>query len=92
MTVLKSKALKFGERFFHQIKGTAMGTPMTVNLGNIFMTKLETEMLADYKRKFKKVPPVWLRYIDDILFRWDYDETSSTHFINFATIILQTRT
>ena len=49
MTVLKSNTLKFGERFFHQIKGTAMGTPMAV-------------------------------------------ETSLKHFINFATIILQTRT
>ena len=27
MTVLKSNTLKFGERFFHQIKGTAMVTP-----------------------------------------------------------------
>ena len=56
------------------------------------MAKFETEMLADYKKKFKKLPTVWLRYIDDIFFMWDYDETSLKHFINFATIILQTRT
>ena len=48
MTVLKSNTLKFEERFFHQIKGTAMGT-----FANLFMAKFETEMLADYKKKFK---------------------------------------
>ena len=84
MTVLKSNTLKFGERFFHQIKGTAMGTPMAVNFANLFMAKFETEMLADYKKKFKKLPTVWLRYIDDIFFTWDYDETSLKHFINFC--------
>ena len=55
MTVLKSNTLKFGERYFHQIKGTAMGTPVAVNFANLFMAKFETEMLADYKKKFKKI-------------------------------------
>ena len=40
------------------------------------MAKFETEMLADYKEKFKKLPAVWLGYIDDIFVTWDYDETS----------------
>ena len=47
VTVLKSNTLKFGERFFHQIKGTVMGTPMAVNFANLFMAKFETEMLTD---------------------------------------------
>ena len=55
MTVLKSDTLKFGERFFHQVIGTVMGTPMAVNFANLFMAKFETEMLADYKKKFKKI-------------------------------------
>ena len=37
-----------------------MGTPMAVNFANLFMAKFETEMLADYKKKFKKLPTVWL--------------------------------
>ena len=61
-----------------------MGTPMAVNFANLFMAKFETEMLADYKKKFKKLPIVWLRYIDDIFFTWDYDKTSLKHFINFC--------
>ena len=59
-----------------------MGTPMAVNFANLFMAKFETEMLADYKKKLKKLPTIWLRYIDDIFFTWDYDETSLKHFIN----------
>ena len=50
-----------------------MGTPMAVNFANLFMAKFETEMLANYKKKFKKLSTVWLRYIVDILFMWDYD-------------------
>ena len=60
MTVLKSNTLKFGERFFHQIEGPAMGTLMAVNFADLFMAKFETEMLAEYKKKFKKLPTVWL--------------------------------
>ena len=51
MTILKCNTLKFGERFFHQIKGTAMGTPMAVNLANLFMGKFETDLLNDYQNK-----------------------------------------
>ena len=37
--VLKCNTLSFDSRFFNQIKGTAMGTPMAVNFANLFMTK-----------------------------------------------------
>ena len=57
---------------------------MAVKFANLFMAKFETEMLADYETKFKKLPTVWLRYIDDIFFTWDCDETSLKHFINFC--------
>ena len=43
MTILKCNTLKFGERFFQQIKGTAMGTPMAVSLATLFMGKFETD-------------------------------------------------
>ena len=65
MTILKCNTLKFGERFFHQIKGTAMGTPMAVNLAN-FRGKFETDLLNDYQNKYNQLPGIWLRYIDDI--------------------------
>ena len=66
MTVLEFNTMKFGERFFHQIKGTSMGSPMSVNFANFFMGQFETNMLNDYKSKYNELPRIWLRYIDDI--------------------------
>ena len=48
--VLKCNTQRFGSRFFHQIKGTAMGTQMPVNsFANIFMSKFEEEMLDEFQ-------------------------------------------
>ena len=82
--ILQCKTLKFGERFFHQIKGTAIGTPMTVNFTNVFMERLERRMLQDYKRIYGRKPMALLNYIDDILFLWDGNEISLKHFIQFC--------
>ena len=60
--------MKFGGRFSHQIKGTSMGSPMSVNFANLFMGQLETNMLNDYKSKYNKLPGICLRYIDNIFF------------------------
>ena len=48
MTVLRFNTMKFGERFFHQIKGTSMGS-QSVNFANLCMGQFETNMLNDYK-------------------------------------------
>ena len=39
--ILQCNTLKFGERFFHQIKGKAVGTPVAVNFVNVFMGRFE---------------------------------------------------
>ena len=66
--VLKCNTLRFGSRFFHQIKGTAMGTPMAVNFANIFMSKFEEETLNEFQSIYGLRPALWLRFIDDIFF------------------------
>ena len=48
--------LLFCRRYFHQTKGTAMETPMVVNYANCFMGHSETNLLQDYKKKFRKEP------------------------------------
>ena len=45
-----------------QIHGTAMGTKMAVAFANIFMAKVETEILNQSASN----PLVWKRFIDDI--------------------------
>ena len=74
--MLQCITFKFGKQFFHQIKGTAMGTPMAVNFANVFMGSFERRMLQDYERIYDRKPTVWLRYIDEVLFLWDGDEIS----------------
>ena len=37
--ILQCNTLKFGKRFFRQVKGTAMGTPMASNYANAFRSQ-----------------------------------------------------
>ena len=55
---------------------------MACNYANVFMGKFEQLMLRDYEISFNRKPSVWLRYIDDIFFIWNGDETSLKHFNN----------
>ena len=61
-----------------------MGTPMAVNYANIFLDKLETEMLKEYESKTNLKPFVWMRYIDDIFLIWTHGEQSLKDFLKFC--------
>jgi hypothetical protein len=82
--VLKSNVFRFNNTLYKQIKGTAMGTPMAVNYANIFLDKLETEMLKEYESKTNHKPLVWMRYIDDIFLIWTHGEESLKDFLKFC--------
>ena len=82
--ILKSNTLSFDDKFYHQIKGTAMGTPMAVNFANLFMSKFETDLLRDYQKEYHKGPVMWIRYIDDIFFVWDHDQDTLKHFLSYC--------
>ena len=62
--VLKCNNLSFSSRFFHQIEGTTMGTPMAVNFANLFITKFETEMLRDFEAANGIRPALWFTSIN----------------------------
>ena len=47
--------------------GTAMGTKMAVAFANIFMAKIEKEILRQSDTK----PIFWKRFIDDVISTWD---------------------
>ena len=82
--ILSSNTMSFCNRFFHQIKGTAMGTPMAVNYANLFMANLESSMLDSYEREHGTKPKLWFRYIDDIFFIYEGSLESLNHFINYC--------
>ena len=82
--ILKCNTMVFKDRFFHQIKGTAMGTGMAVNYANIFMAELEQKMLDAFFTKTGLKPATWLRFIDDVFLVWEHDEESLKSFLSFC--------
>ena len=64
--ILQENSFQFNGKNCLQTHGTAMGTKMAVAFSNIFMNKVEMEILS--QSLFK--PLVWKRYIDDIFLLW----------------------
>ena len=64
--ILQENSFQFNGKNYLQTHGTAMGTKMAVAFSNIFMNKVEMEILS--QSLFK--PLVWKRYIDDIFSLW----------------------
>lgn len=60
--VMKGNYLRYGDKFYHQIKGTAMGTPVAPIFANIFMYLLERKVLDKYGDSIV----YYKRYLDDI--------------------------
>ena len=61
-----------------------MGTPMSCNFANLFMSIVESDMLNEYEAATGIRPFLWLRYIDDVFFLWSNDEESLLKFIKFV--------
>ena len=74
----------FCGRYFHQTKGTAMGTPMAVNYTNCFMGHFETNLLQDHMKKIRKDPTLWLRFTDGVFIVWTGSDAEFSHFIKFC--------
>ena len=67
---LKSTYFQFGEAFYEQVEGTAMGSPLSPVLANIFMEDFETRALETSPWK----PKMWRRYVDDVLVIWPHGD------------------
>ena len=70
----------FNSKFFIQINGVAMSSPLARVLANIFMGFHESNWLNEYNLK---KPKFYLRYVDDILAAFD-NEQDSLNFLNFS--------
>ena len=81
--------MMFNGRYFHQIKGRAMGTPMAVSYANIFMSVFESNIKLEYQNIYKCKPTSWLRFIDGIFFIWTGNEKSLKHLLNFVIILVK---
>ena len=57
---------------------TTMGTKTAVSFANIFMAKIETEILSKVISK----STLWKRYIDDLFSLWDMSKPDIETFID----------
>jgi hypothetical protein len=84
--VLHNNYFTFGENMYHQVNGTAMGTPCAVVFACLFIDALERSILS----KFNLPTILFRRYIDDIFAIFkdrSLAESFIEHFNNvFATI------
>ena len=69
----------FNNKFYNQINGIAMGSPLAPVLANIFMGFHKSKWLNEYNLN---KPKFYLRYVDDILAAFD-NEHDSLNFLNF---------
>ena len=86
--VLQENSFQFNGKYYLQTHGTAMGTKLAVAFANIFMAKLEKEILRQSEDK----PLVWKKFIDDVFSLWNISagkieefirKTNSFHYITF---------
>jgi predicted GIY-YIG superfamily endonuclease len=68
--ILKLNHFEFNNKYYLQIKGTAMGSPTAPSYANTFMGKLEEDMLGSAPTS----PFCWKRFIDDVFFIWTSSE------------------
>ena len=78
--ILNFNLFKFGNGFYIQRSGTAMGTKMAPRYANLFMGFLEKDILE--KSPYK--PLVWYRYIDDVFFIWTHGRDKLDAFLKLA--------
>lgn len=75
---LTNNDFKFGEDWYLQQKGTAMGRKFAPHYANIFMANFEEEVLA--KSRFQ--PVFYVRFLDDGFLIWDLPEEDLDEFMN----------
>ena len=78
--IRKQNSFKFNDKHFLQTHGIAMGTKMAVAFAVMFMTHIETQLLAVSPQK----PIFWKRFIDDIFSEWTLPEKEISNFVDFA--------
>ena len=76
--VLNKNYFRFGNNYYKQIRGTAMGTRMAPSYANLCMGKLEETFMASQPLQ----PLCWYRFIDDIFMLWIHGEVALSQFLD----------
>ena len=84
--ILQENLFQFNGKDYLQTHGTAMRTKMAVAFANIFMAKIEKEIVGRSDNK----PLVWKRFIDDVFSLWSTSADKIEEFIQQANNFNQT--
>ena len=76
----KEKVILFDEKYYSQIDGVTMGSPLGPTFANIFLCHHETTRLKSCPKAFK--PVYYKRYVDDIFVLFEKPEQVS-RFVNY---------
>ena len=69
----------FSIKFYNQIDGVAMGSPLAPVLANIFMAFYESKWLNEHNLN---KPKFYFGYVDDIIAAFDKEQEDFLNFLN----------
>ena len=74
---LKSTYFRFGDTFYEQVEGAAMGSPLSPIVANLYMETFEKRALDTSAQK----PNLWIRYVDDVFAIWPHGDQALDEFL-----------
>ena len=80
---LTNNFVRFGQDYFRQTEGIAMGSRVAPPLAIVFMHALESMFLAAPRQQ----PSLYVRYIDDVFGVWTHGRAALSDYFNFLNTI-----
>lgn len=81
--VLMHNAFCYGEQWYIQKTGVAMGTPVAPTLANLFLAIWEEEFIYSVNNPHISSIKYWGRYLDDTLILWDGPREEFFDFVEY---------